>query len=364
MASIEDLISRLGTNNKPGSSVEIGVPYQDIPGVRVPCSRGNTEQRARRVMELVDMMDKSVLDLGCSVGTMSGIFGEKAASVLGLDYDDRAIDVASSLYNTNVHFSVCDLTLSFLDSFESVDVAVWTSQFMWMVKQNGMDYALDFLWKLSTKCKTLVFETAGMDDGSAPLGIRQEEVINLLLRNTVFQKVRDYGPWNDGWTPRNVFVCSEPLLSYQGEWSSIEFPKRGVAVKVFKDHPFAMELKKRESECLEKLKSYRHFPKVIFEDERSIVMRYAGPRAEWIPEEDVNCILSALREEEIEHRDIRPENILWNGVHAVLVDFSFATVGEEVTNYHYDLGGKYKCPYGFNDEYSLRKIQREMLCQN
>lgn len=356
-----EIVSGLGKNKKDGSSMSVGVPYQNVPSLGLAGHRDFSDQRARLIMERVDMTGKTVADLGCSVGTMSSIFGTKATSVTGYDHDDVSIALASSLYNTNTHFECVDLTLEFLDKMPEVDVVVWTSQFMWMVKQHGTDYALDFLWKLSKKCNVLVFETAGMEDGSAPLNIMQDEVINILLRNTVFQNVRDYGPWNDGWFPRNLFVCSEPLISHYGEWSSVQFPKRGIAVKVFKDNDFSRELKARESMFLKKLSGYRHFPKVISEDDRSITMNYSGPRAQWLPEDDIRYIYKALDTEGITHRDIRPENLLWNGVHAVLVDFSFAVMEKEVTNYHYDLGGSYKCPYGFNDEYSLRKIQAEML---
>ena len=84
------------------------------------------------------------------------------------------------------------------------------------------------------------------------------------------------------------------MVSSYGEWSSVHFPKRGIAVKVFKDDPFAIELKSRESMFLKKLEGYRHFPKILSEDDRSISMAYVGPRSEWLPEEDIQYICKAL----------------------------------------------------------------------
>ena len=361
MDKTKHFISKLGEEKKDGSSISLGVPYQNIPRLSISGHRSFSDGRARLIMERVDMTDKTVADLGCSVGTMSAEFGKKAASVVGYDHDEIAIKVATSLYNSNVHFETSALTLEFLDAMPPVDVVVWTSQFMWMVKQHGFDYALDFLWKLSTKCKTLVFETAGKDDGSAPLDLFQEDVIELLIKNTIFQKVVDHGPWNDGWFPRNMFVCSEPMTAHDGEWSNVKLPSRRIVVKEFKKKQFSLELREREARFLRTLNGDPHFPKFHGEDGDSLYMEYAGPRAAWLPEGDIKAICLALHNRGIVHRDIRPENVLWNGNNVVLVDFSFATMGKEITNYHYDLGGKYKCPYGFNDEYSLRKIQAELI---
>lgn len=361
MASISELLDRLGSTGNQGGTVASGVPYQNIPGMDIPCHRPNSDRRAERIMEFLDFKGKTVFDLGCSVGTMSGIFGKKAKTVIGIDYDSAAIDVARELYNSNVGFEQADLTLEFLDTFQRVEVAVWTSQFMWMAKQRGLEYALDFLWKLSTKADVLVFETAGKNDGSAPLDIIQEDIFKLLCMNTCYQEITDYGPWNDGWTPRNVFVCKNPFMGYQGEWSKVELVSRGIVRKVFESNAYAKELLSRELKFLSKLRGVSNFPHILTWDSNSITMKWAGIRAKWIPELEVQSILGWLQANKITHRDIRPDNLLFNGDNIVLVDFSFAVEKGEVTNYHYDLGGKYKCPNGFNDEYSLRKIQGDMI---
>lgn len=358
MVTTEELIAELGVTPREGSSVIPGVPYQNIPGISNSCHRDHSDLRADRIMELVDLRDRHVSDFGCSVGTITNRLGRKAKWVTGYDHDEASIAVAQSLKVPNASFAVEDLTMEFLDRHGPFDVVVWVSQFMWMVKQHGMEYALDFLWKLSTQCDTLIFETAARCDGSAPLDMRQEDIFALLTLNTVYQDIRDYGPWHDNWTSRNVFVAEKPIKSYRGQWSSIEFPKRAIVKKSFISHPFADELRLRELECLRALKCV---PQVVSTDTHSIVMNYQGFPTRWIPESDLREIVEDLKRNRITHRDIRPTNVLWNGTHIVLIDFSFATIGDELTNFHYDLGGSYKCPYGFNDEYSLRKIQKELL---
>jgi len=351
---------------KDGSNTTEGVTYQDIPDSGLPFHRGDSSYRAKRITELVDVKDKTLLDLGCSVGTISATLASFGAKVTGVDYDEEAIATANKYYGPVASFQVQDITLEYIQGLPHYDVVIWLSQFMWLAKQKGIDYALDCLWELSKKCDTLVFETAGMD-GSAPLGIGQEVVIQILLKNTVFQDIVDTGPWTGGvhmsmnWPSRNVFVCSKPFLGSETELSKIELLKRGEVKKTYNvnEGSVGREILQREIDFLNELNGI--VPTILSTDENSITMTYEGPRTKFIPERDAQIILDWLRIKFLIHRDIRPENILWNGKNIVLIDLAWMIRVGEDTNYSHDIGGKYKSPYGFNDEYSLRKVQKELL---
>lgn len=352
-----------------GSATEIGTVYQNIPSrPDIPFHRGRSDWRAERICELVDVKGKTILELGCSVGTMSAVFKKRGAShVLGIDYDKDAIKIAEEIY-PDINFSISNISKETLGEicfqFKTFDIVVWTSQFMWMVKQYGMEYALDFLFDISKKCNTLVFETAGRDDGSAPLDMSQEDILPMLIKNTCFQKITDHGPWNDNWSPRNVFICENPKTLWISHLSKVERIDRKTVRKTYDiDSERAYEICGREQYFLMKLNGRLNFPILLKKTSHSIEMEYAGIPAIWIPENAIYAILEDLEEEEIIHRDIQPSNILWNGKNCVLIDFAYAVQPGDVTNYHYDLGGKYKCPHGFSDEFSLRKVQQELLCQ-
>ena len=365
---VAELVSKIGQHKYEGSSVTAGVPYQNIPNLNIKGHRDQSDWRGKRICELVDVKGKRILDLGCSVGTISSTLKDQGASyILGVDHDCESIGIALQLYD--IDFMVAKITQEFISEMGHFDVVVWTSQFMWMVQQHGMEYAVEFLFELSKKCDTLVFETAGKQDGSAPLDMSQEDILPMLIKNTCFQEIIDSGPWGDGWAPRNVFICKNPRISWDSNFfSKVERINRKVIRKTYQNSERGRELRDREIYFLTLFQSSpKHFQRLLSDDKEFIEMSYEGIPALWIPNDDLAQILTELACRQIIHRDIRPENLLWNGTHCVLIDFAYAVHAGDITNYHYDLGQPYKSPHGYNDEFSLRKTQFKLMearCRN
>lgn len=367
--TLADLVSRLGTTRYPGSSVTVGVPYQDIPALELPAHRAKTTHRAQRINQLADFFNTTVLDLGCNVGTISHWLKQAGAKrVVGYDHDVDSIALASHLYGQEVEFHVADITPQFIRDLPFFDVIVWTSQFQWMVHQHGWNHALDALFTLSKKCRIMIFETAGLDDGLAPIDIRQDEVIKMLALNTSFRHIQDGGPWADGWSIRHVFAACDPLEPYVGRYSTVTAPSRGVIEKTYHvpndaNHQvgYVKELCTRELAFLELLKNTGIVPDLREVRDLSFTMAHCGILVPWISDAQASKILDVLSIYNVQHRDIRPDNLVWDGQDVRLVDFAYAIHRGELTNVTYDLGGKYRCPVGVNDEYSLRKVQRELF---
>lgn len=360
VTDVKELIKRLGVRRFEGSSVSPGVPYQNIPGVSETAHRVGSDTRSFRINELIELQDKTVLDLGCNVGSISGALSKFGAKVTGIDHDEDSIAVAQAVH-TDCGFSVGKIDLDFIKSLPHYDVIVWLSQFNWLVRQKGAEHALDCLWEIGKHCDTLVFETAGRDDGMAPIDCGQEEVYALLARNTIFTDITDCGQWDDDWTPRNVFVCKRPLQKKEGFFADVFPGVRGQVIKKFKNHVYGLQLKERGAMFLKLLASQPNFPRLISESPDSFIMSWEGPSARFIPDQDVYNILTALRSFKVTHRDVQPENLVFNGSSVVLIDFSFAVFPREITRVPKDLGGIFKCPVGFNDEYSFKKVQQHLM---
>ena len=83
-------------------------------------------------------------------------------------------------------------------------------------------------------------------------------------------------------------------------------------------------LVEREKQALTLLADYPHFPKIIRVEANSLVMDFVGhPISELNHEMGLQLmeIYNILGEVGIVHRDIRIENLLWNGSQLFLIDF-------------------------------------------
>ena len=217
--SIKELWDKLDGKKYEGSALNTGKAYHDVPFMQgdYPSHRKNSMARVEKILSKIDVKGKFVLDLGCSVGGISLPLAIGGATVLGIDYDPSAIEVANeiatefkldAIYVVN---DVCDLK-PHMDKMKKVDICVWFSQFMWLMKQYGKEKSFGILKYMSDKCKEMFFETAISDTmaGSAMTnaGITNQDAVKMMLRrHTNYEFIDDLGDANDGWYKRNVFHC-------------------------------------------------------------------------------------------------------------------------------------------------------------
>ena len=149
-----------------------------------------------------------------------------------------------------------------------------------------------------------------------------------------------------------------------------------VAKVLHKHHRFdaayqAKQLFVNEAQALKLVRGKPGFQQLKKTDWPILYTAYAGSR---LKQKDVDRdvaaaqalkILERLRQAGVVHRDIRPDNLLWDGRRIVLIDFQWAFFAgsffKSVDDAPGVLGGKYKSPHGFKDRYSMWATLRDIF---
>lgn len=338
---IGDNVKAIKGRKYGGSSLRDGKLYHDLPfngldGFK--SHRGRTRQRIEQIASLVNVYEKYIVDIGCSVGGLSlGMVEKGAEFVDGIDYDMNSISVAeeasSSLgFNGNTSFSVENIDLNLIKSIEDMDIVLWLSQWMWFVKQYGLDTGKQALFEISRNNKVLVFESAADDAMAAIKGTTQDDIKKWLYENTCYNIIDEHESVG-GWHNRKLFVCKNPVPRIKDKWhasmSVIDRIAPDKIKKTFKQkNLWAQE---REVKALKRLESSKHFPTVIEDGDGYMVMQYAG-RENMLTKDLISQaheIIADLKKARIKHRDIRSENLLVLSGNLSLIDFGWCIFDDE-----------------------------------
>jgi SAM-dependent methyltransferase len=337
---IKKLIQNIKGRSCAGSSTKDGKLYHDLPfkGMEHFIShRGRTRERIDHICSLVEVKDKNILDIGCSVGGLTlGTALNGSKSSVGVDYDQSSINIANEakklLKAENASFHCKETNIEWMKSMKKVDIVIWMSHWMWMVKEYGMDIAKQMLFEVSKKTDVMIFESAS-DDGMARIkGSTQDDIEKWLFENTVFRSIKRIQSVG-GWLHRDVFVCTRPLTILDGiKRASTSIIERISPDLIKKTYRKGYEwMAKREAEFLRRLDKYDNFPKLKEEGEDYIVMTFCG-RHEYTDFNEtcqIKEILDCLKNEHIKHRDLKHSNLLTLNKKLYLIDFGWSIFDNE-----------------------------------
>lgn len=169
-----------------------------------------------------------------------------------------------------------------------------------------------------------------------------------------------------GWVEPKDHTVGRFNSYWKGCTSIIE--KAGNTVKKRQVSYGKYNLGENEYRILSKVKSL-HFPKVLGFENGVITLEDCGVpiSSEGLPidwKKQLVTILLALRAEGIEHRDIRPDNLLVKDGVIRLIDFGWARLREDMPdNPPSCLGYPYKPTYGFDDNYSMKMVIKQLEYQ-
>lgn len=343
---LSNLIKKLGSYNPGGSSLYEGWAYQNFPNwihASIPelsllrIHRNETNPRLSVILENVAIKGKTVTDLGCNIGAFLLEFAKTGAECTGYDYDENNIlfarEIAKQL-NLPIDFRHSKISLDMIKQLPKTDIIVYLDTWMWQVKQYGLEIAKEILFELSKKCDVLFFSSAAGQNSMARMeGTNQTTIYNWLLQNTAFQKItKIYESRVSPWNGRNLYKCSQPKFDYNGWVSNISRISKEAIQKVFVNRYYnEFDLFKRHLDFLLALdkKRFDVSPKVLDSEDGMIKMTYEGVKTTDLSVLDLDAIVLALDVCKIKHRDITPDNLLWNGERVKLIDFDWAIWGYE-----------------------------------
>jgi SAM-dependent methyltransferase len=351
---------------KDGSSTKEGHIYHELVGSGIPAQRLGMEERAKFIIEKLggDVKGKIILDLGCNVGGLSYLLAQAGAKVIGIDYDEEAINIgkkflADKKLEGSVELIVKEITPQFIEDLSpNYDAVLWLSQWQWFCKQHSLKEGYDALFNISKRAKQLVFESSA-DDGRANIeGATQDDLYLWLIEYTGYQKIQRFQPDVANWHKRDVFFCSQPEFQWRRHRHSIVKRISKKYVSKINEKGKLEETELREIKFLQEMADSKLTPRVLAVKDNSYTMKYAGIPITKLTDEDIQFILSELKKYKVVHRDITPSNLRWNGQHIVLIDFGWAIHEGEDLPAPEGLGEQFKAPEGFDDEYSLKKVQQ------
>jgi SAM-dependent methyltransferase len=318
-----------------GSAAEKGWLYHDyaLPEDPPNVHRKKIIDKLLLLKKYITTPGKRILDIGCSSGGFTiGLAMQDASRVIGVDHDKSAIDVAEAMaekyrvYNAEFHASeLSDFRIP------KTDIILWLSQWMWIVKQFGLEYGKEMLFEIPRQAgaDTMVFESAAAGGMAVLPNANQDDIAEFLYSWTPYRKIENIGSFKDDWCnekeERKVFVCSEPVFNWKTYQANIT---RVDARTIFKKYkPEFLWAKDVEAQCLQRLKSFPYFPNLLEIGDDWIKIEWVGRRAtSSSPLYMLNDILKILSKTNIVHRDITPSNILCLDHRLFLIDFGWAMV--------------------------------------
>lgn len=152
-------------------------PNELLAGKSGKSSLRRVEARKKAIQSLVDLENKSLLDLGCSGGYFGFSLAESISNYFGLDGDQELIvrneAIARRAGLNHIHFEYGQITPKRIQKLPHFDVALFLSVFHHIItaseaydwnKQNSWR-PIEILAAIAEKVDVIIFETGYPDEG-------------------------------------------------------------------------------------------------------------------------------------------------------------------------------------------------------
>jgi len=376
---ISQLVKGIGKTRHAGSVTHPGWLYQGyaLPEQHVSHRTGTVARLNVLKNQITNIKDKTFIDIGCANGAISiGLVLLGAKFVTAIDYDPTVIKIAKLIatkYNVIDRINFVNSTIEDYE-FPKADVVIWFSQWMWIVKLKGMEFARNLLYKtvFDSAANEMYFESSADDGRAAIKGYVQKDIEDELVNCTPYRNIDDLGPC-DNWPPdhnkrRHLFKCHKQKFNWKTSRSIVIRTDRQVIRKIYKnDHLWAKNWELKFYKLLEK---YPYFPTVISYGDNFIDMEWVGNEPVHVAK-DINDLIkigNILDKHNIIHRDINPKNLRVKDGKLFLFDFEWAVMRGNLHPYDTDrgnlLGRGYYSTENFDNMDAIQKIIKDVSEQN
>ena len=372
---IKEKIRGMGQDYQPGNASKPGHTYSPIPFPEfsdVPYQRNIVEQRFKIMRDDLMKLRTSgrLLDVGCHTGFNCFKFDAMGFECTGVEADPLTCEIATDvarLHERPIEFRNQHASADMLDTMGQFDVVLMLAVFQWIAKANGYDAAVATLKRLTAVSDILYFETSMGTEGKAKMPMLPDATsVETLLqeaghphvtclagldRNRYLFRTARFEPETvatDEQVRRAVQYAADNPADHEKTnnyfhsrvWNYYAGEGNYWAVKLVR--PLVEEaapLLRREHEFLKRVTS-RFMPTHIAHgrvDEHSLLVSQWKPGVPLDSAEiamdrpqlesfaaQLSEILDQLQAAGIEHRDIRPANLLWDGEQLSLIDFGWA----------------------------------------
>lgn len=334
-----------------GSNTEEGKFYHKNWFGNEPHQRIDSDKRISAILNNYNVVNKTVLDLGCNIGWFSFAVNKFGAKTTSIDYDTDAIKFAKKMQKEhnikNIEFLNKEINVKELKKIGKIDCTFALAILSWIMHQTSreeMEKIIDWMAK-NSQVNFIEIQYRG-EPGELPWITNDDECEAYLRKwfKYVYKVIKV-----SGWGPRTVWKCGNET----GEWRKIYSNAKTTCY--ISDNGFFKKVKENknvsydnEIKYLKRVEGEIYFPTVLEYTDNMLLLsglnavnletlihkHNASPDIKGFGRSMFHLI-GCLEDHNIKHQDINFENILISNVGTIfLVDFECAT----------DLDGELKNP--------------------
>ncbi len=213
---VADLIARMrAAKMETWAEIYHPLPFHEMRHLTTQVTTETPYQRLEMILSRAgNLQGRKVLDLGCNLGFYGMALTLRGVEAVGVEIREdyhRFSNELAQLYSLPMRFICAPLSVEVLEQVGPVDVTLCFSMIQWVIDQQGWDYGMDLLGRISRQSGQMFFDVS-VNEGKAcltcPPGEELIFVERLLRENTRYSSIACVGKVHPYRTDtRYIFHC-------------------------------------------------------------------------------------------------------------------------------------------------------------